>query len=165
MSWLFTSGGQSIGSSASVLPMNISFRTDWFPLGLTDLILLSKGLSRVFSTIAQKHQSLVLSLLDGPTLTSIMPGNHFSRFASRSYLNWEESRKKQKFLKAWMWVVSLAGCVVLMEGLLWFQFSHLWNGMVVTSSRTVGKESIKDTCKDSAATREGVLVLGLLAGL
>lgn len=36
--------------------------------------------------------------------------------------------------------------------------------MVVTSSQTVGKESIKDTCKDSAATREGVLVLGLLAG-
>ena len=28
MSWLFTSGGQSIGVSASVLPMNIQ---DWFP--------------------------------------------------------------------------------------------------------------------------------------
>ena len=38
MRWLFTSSGQSIGSSASVLPMNISFRIDWFPLGLTDLI-------------------------------------------------------------------------------------------------------------------------------
>ena len=49
MSWLFTSGGQSIGASASVLPMNIQ---DWFPLGLTGLIsLLSKGLSRVFSSI------------------------------------------------------------------------------------------------------------------
>ena len=37
MSWLFTSGGQSIGAStlASVLPMNIQ---GWFPLGLTDLI-------------------------------------------------------------------------------------------------------------------------------
>ena len=36
MSWLFTSGGQSIGASASasasVLPMNISFRIDWFDL-------------------------------------------------------------------------------------------------------------------------------------
>ena len=33
MSWLFASGGQSIGASASasVLPMNIQ---DWFPLGL-----------------------------------------------------------------------------------------------------------------------------------
>ena len=50
MSCLFTSGGQSIGASASAsaLPMNIQ---DWFPLGLTDLIsLLSKGLSRVFSS-------------------------------------------------------------------------------------------------------------------
>ena len=49
MSQFFTSGGQSIGisASASVLPMNIQ---DWFPLGLTSLISLqSKGLSRVFS--------------------------------------------------------------------------------------------------------------------
>ena len=57
MSWLFASGGQNIGAStlASVLPMNIQ---GWFPLGLTDLIsLLSKGLSRVFSSITiQKHQ-------------------------------------------------------------------------------------------------------------
>ena len=43
---LFPSGGQRIGASASVLPMNIQ---DWFPLGWTGLILLSKGLSRVFS--------------------------------------------------------------------------------------------------------------------
>ena len=50
MSRLFTSGGQSIGAlvSASVLPMNIQ---GWFPLELTGLIsLLSKGLSRVFSS-------------------------------------------------------------------------------------------------------------------
>ena len=57
MSQLFTSGGQSIGvsASASVLPMNIQ---DWFPLGWTGWIsLLSKGLSRVFSnTTVQKHQ-------------------------------------------------------------------------------------------------------------
>ena len=56
MSQLFTSGGQSIGASASVsvLPMNIQ---DWFPSGLTGLISLqSKGFSRVFSnTILQKH--------------------------------------------------------------------------------------------------------------
>ena len=46
MSWLFTSGGQIIGASASapVRPMNI---LDWFPLGLTGWISLqSKGLSR-----------------------------------------------------------------------------------------------------------------------
>ena len=57
MSWLFTSGGQSIGvsTSASVLPMNIQ---GWFPLGLTGLISLQyKGLSKVFShTTVQKHQ-------------------------------------------------------------------------------------------------------------
>ena len=49
MSRLFTSGGQSMGASASasVLPMNIQ---DWFPLGWTGVISLqSKGLSRVFS--------------------------------------------------------------------------------------------------------------------
>ena len=55
--WLFTSGAQGTGASAaaSVLPMNIQ---GWFPLGLTGLIsLLSKGLSRVFSsTTVQKHQ-------------------------------------------------------------------------------------------------------------
>ena len=54
MSWLFISGGQNIRALASVLPINIQ---DWFPLGLTVLIsLLSKGLSRVFSTTIQKHQ-------------------------------------------------------------------------------------------------------------
>ena len=62
-SWLFTSGGQSIGASASasVLPMNIQ---DWFPLGLTVLILQSKGLSIVFSnTTVQKHQFFCIQAL------------------------------------------------------------------------------------------------------
>ena len=57
MSQLLTSGGQSIGVSAStsVLPMNIQ---DRFPLSWTGWISLqSKGLSRVFSnTTVQKHQ-------------------------------------------------------------------------------------------------------------
>ena len=72
-SWLFTSGGQSIGASAStsVLPVNIQ---DWFPLELTGLIsLLSKGLSRVFSStnsLASKA-SLAFSHRYGPTLTSV----------------------------------------------------------------------------------------------
>ena len=49
MSQFFASCGQSIGAlaPASVLPLNIQ---GWFPLGLTGLILLSKGLSRVFSS-------------------------------------------------------------------------------------------------------------------
>ena len=54
VSRLFASSGQGIGASASVLPMNIQ---GWFPLGLTGLILQSKGLSRVFSsTTVWKHQ-------------------------------------------------------------------------------------------------------------
>ena len=59
MNWLFASGSQSIGASASasVLPRNIQ---DWFPLGCTGWISLqSKGLSRVFSSIAiLKHHFL-----------------------------------------------------------------------------------------------------------
>ena len=72
MSQLFTSGGQSVGVSASVsvLPMNTQ---DWSPLGWTGWISLqSKGLSRVFSNITvQNINSLVLSFLYSPTLMSI----------------------------------------------------------------------------------------------
>jgi len=55
ISWFFASSGQSIGASASVFPMNIQ---GWFLLRLTGLFsLLSKGLSRVFSsTTVWKHQ-------------------------------------------------------------------------------------------------------------
>ena len=59
ISRLFTSGGQSIGAlaSAQVLPISIH---GWFPLRLTGLIsLLSKGLSKVFSsTTVWKYQFL-----------------------------------------------------------------------------------------------------------
>ena len=57
MNQFFTSGGQSIGvsASASVLPVNSH---NWFPLGVTGwLSLQSKVLSRVFSnSTVQKHQ-------------------------------------------------------------------------------------------------------------
>ena len=56
MSQLFTSGGQSIGvsASASILPMNTQ---DWSPLSADWISLQSKGLSRVFSnTTVQNHQ-------------------------------------------------------------------------------------------------------------
>ena len=51
----FTLGGQGIGASASVLPVNIQ---GWSPLGLTGLLSLqSRGLSTVFSsTTVWKHQ-------------------------------------------------------------------------------------------------------------
>ena len=59
MSWLFISGGQSIGVSASAsgLPRNIQ---GWFPLGLIGLFSLQyKGLSRVLSsTTIWKHRFL-----------------------------------------------------------------------------------------------------------
>ena len=63
MSQFFTSGGQSIGvsASASVLPMNTQ---DWPHLGWTGWIALqSKGLSRVFSnTTVESINSSVLSI-------------------------------------------------------------------------------------------------------
>ena len=62
MSWLFASGGQSIGASASasVLTMNIHGS---FSLGLTSLIsLLSKGLSRVFSSTTVRRTATINSL-------------------------------------------------------------------------------------------------------
>ena len=72
VSWLFTSGGQTIGvfSFRTVLLMNIQGR---FPLGLTGLIALQvEELSSVFSTPQfESINSLALSLLYGPTLTSI----------------------------------------------------------------------------------------------
>ena len=58
MSQFFTSGGQSIGASASaaLLPMNIQ---GWFPLVLTGLISLqSKGLSSLL-----QHHSSIASVL------------------------------------------------------------------------------------------------------
>ena len=64
--WLFPSGGQNIGASASAsaLPMNIQ---DWFPLGLTGLIsLMSKGLSES----SQHHNSKASILLAQPSLWS-----------------------------------------------------------------------------------------------
>ena len=71
MSWFFASGGQSIGTSASVLPMNIQ---SWFPLGWTDLISLqSKRLSRVFSnTTAQKHQFFGTQICNPVLLTIVI---------------------------------------------------------------------------------------------
>ena len=69
-SWLFASGGQSTGASASasVLPMNIQ---DWFPLGWTGLISLqSKGLSRVFSNTCSKASILWPSAFFMVQLTS-----------------------------------------------------------------------------------------------
>ena len=76
MSQLFPSGGQSIGASASasVLPVNIR---GWFPLGLTGLnsLLVWTPRDSQESSPAPQFKSInssALSLLYGPTLTSIM---------------------------------------------------------------------------------------------
>ena len=73
ISQLFTSGGQSIGASATA---TVLLRTiqGLFPLGLTGLISLqSKGFSKESSLIPQLKSinSLAFSLLYGPALTSI----------------------------------------------------------------------------------------------
>ena len=68
VSWFFASDGQIIGASSSILLMNIQ---GWFPLGLTDsILLLSKELARVFSStmVLNKgccsHQTIMLQLPD-----------------------------------------------------------------------------------------------------
>ena len=69
MSQLFASGGQSIGASASVLPVNFQ---GLFPFGLTGLISLqSKELTKVFSSTKFESIRSTLSLLYGPILTSV----------------------------------------------------------------------------------------------
>ena len=70
MSQIFSSGDQSIGASASVLPVNIQ---GWFPLGLTGLISLSPRDSQESTPTPQfkRINSLALSFLHSPTLTSI----------------------------------------------------------------------------------------------
>ena len=58
-----------VSALASVLPMSI---WDWFPSRLTGLILLSKGLSGVFSsTIVQRHQFFSTQLLYHPAITTM----------------------------------------------------------------------------------------------
>ena len=71
MSQLFTSGGQSIGvsASASVLPMNVqgwfSFRINWF-----DCLAVQGTLKSLLQHHSSKASSSVLSLLYDPTLLS-----------------------------------------------------------------------------------------------
>ena len=56
MSWLFTSGGQSIGASASalVLPMNIQ---SWFTLGLTGFRFDLFAVQGILKSLLQHHNS------------------------------------------------------------------------------------------------------------
>ena len=84
MSQLFASGGQSVGASAlaSVLPMNIQ---DWFLVGLTCLILHSKGLSSLLQHHSSKH-----SQFKSISFKCVSCSNLFVtwNYKSRLYLFW-----------------------------------------------------------------------------
>ena len=74
MSQFFTSGGQSIGvsASASVLPINIQ---DWFPLGWTDLLAVQgtlKSLLQYHSSEASilRHSAFFMIQLSHPYITT-----------------------------------------------------------------------------------------------
>ena len=136
MSWLFASGGQGIGASASVLPMNAQ---DWFPLGLTRIAfrisLQSKGLSRVFcNTTVQKHQffstqpflwsnshiywkdRLLISWLQSPSTVILEPKKIKSVTVSTFppfYLSWS-SETRHHDLSFWMLSFKLAWIFTLL---------------------------------------------------
>ena len=71
VSWLFASGHWNIGASASVFPVNVQ---GWFPLGLTGFWSLCCWRDFQESSPAPQFESinsLALSLLYCPTLTSV----------------------------------------------------------------------------------------------
>ena len=100
MSWLFASGGQSIGPSASVFPMSIQ---GLFPLGLTGLFSLqSTGPSRVFSgTTIRKHAKFMstdLQPIAFSTTTSLMPYLYWGWWGGCVLLRgWGRSLEKMNF--------------------------------------------------------------------
>ena len=97
MSWLFTSGGQSIGASAStsVLPMNIQ---GWFLLGLTGLISLQSRDSQESSPTPQ-FKSINSSVLMAPHSSTLAwktpwteePGRLQSMASLRIWHDWATS--------------------------------------------------------------------------
>ena len=116
MSWLFASGGQSIGASASalVLPMNIQ---GWFPLGWPGLVSLqSKWLSRVFSsTTIWKHRffsthpslwsnSHICTWLLEKT-SALLVWTFVSKLMSLHWLCWLQ--QTGKLLKRWQYQITL----------------------------------------------------------
>ena len=90
-------------SLTSVLSKSIQ---GWFHLRLTGLIsLLSKGLSRIFSsTTIWKQQFLALSLLYGPTLTSV---HDYMKNHSFDYMDHFWQSNVSAFSNAWKWKVKV----------------------------------------------------------
>ena len=89
MCQLFTSGGQSIGvsASASVLPMNIQ---DWFPLGWTGWISLqSKGLKSLLQHHSSKASILRRSVFFTAQLSqSYMTNGKTIALTRRIFIGW-----------------------------------------------------------------------------
>ena len=159
MSRFFTSGGPSIGisASASVLPMNTQ---DWFPLGLTGLISLkSKGLSRVFSnTTVQKQRHYFTNKgppsqgygfssghvwmweLDYKESWALKNGCFWTVMLERTLFRvpWTAKRSNQSILKEISPGCSLEG---LMLKLKFQYFGHLmWRSDSLEMSHTAGKD-------------------------
>ena len=73
VSWLFTSGGQSIGASTPALVFSMNIQ-GWFPLPLTGVISSLSNKESQESSLAPQFKSidsLALSVLYGSTLTSV----------------------------------------------------------------------------------------------
>ena len=128
MSRFFTSGGQSIGVSASVLPTNIQ---DWFPLGWTGLISLSPRDSQESSSTPQfkRISSLVLSLLYHQThihwVDDAIQPSHPLLPPSTSVLNLSQPRLGMSWLLT-SGSQSTGGSVLPRNIQGWFSSSHVW---------------------------------------
>ena len=106
MSQFFASGGQSIGASASVLPMNIQ---DWSPLGWTGWVSLnSKGLLK---SLIQYHSSKASSLQRSASLIVQL---------SHPYMTTE----KTTALTGWNFVGEVMSLLFKMLSRLWSQMDY-----------------------------------------
>ena len=111
MSWLFASGGQSIGASASVLPINIQ---GWFPLGLTGLIsLLSKG---CLESLGNFQNLLFILLFQNCAVLYLGGGLFIIYFAGYSV----------GFSFLWFWDMFFDPFLPAVSSILYFQNSYCW---------------------------------------
>ena len=126
MSQLFTSGGQSIGVSAStsVLPMNTQ---DWSPLGWTGLISLqSKGLSRVFSNTTVQKVKLKLPYLKKHKRQFLSPNWNY-RMHTWSAIYWTDQNIKSYCYKNLDTVIHIPSLALLKKCQTCYPYQNLRN--------------------------------------
>ena len=101
VSFLFASDGQGTGASASasILPMNVQ---NWFPLELTDLILLSKRHSRVFSNTSIQKQQFFGSQPSLLSKSHICPSLLYLKWITKKNLLYSTRNSVQRYMWAWM---------------------------------------------------------------